>query len=144
MVQIDGILWTTKRKKLIDPDSVTHECLEVEMQKGNHQDNSEKDSKLIEPKVAIDVLGCMTLPNTLGSLFGYICFFWLSREVVTNSVVDRYSGVTGMFYTNLSHRQTSIPFATLPSTVARKQIVPQLTRMCQEIWHGQGELWKQG
>jgi hypothetical protein len=28
--------------------------------------------------------------------------------------------------------------------VARKQIVPQLTRMCQEIWHGQGELWKQG
>jgi hypothetical protein len=27
--------------------------------------------------------------------------------------------------------------------VARKQIVPQLTRMCQEIWHDQGELWKQ-
>jgi hypothetical protein len=24
MAQIDGILWTTKRKKLIDPDLVTH------------------------------------------------------------------------------------------------------------------------
>jgi hypothetical protein len=24
MVQIDGILWTTNRKKLLDPDSVTH------------------------------------------------------------------------------------------------------------------------
>jgi hypothetical protein len=27
--------------------------------------------------------------------------------------------------------------------IAIKQIVPELTRMCQEIWHDQGELWKQ-
>jgi len=72
MMQIDGILWTTKRKKLIDPDSVTN----------GHKLKSKreiiriikKDSKPIEPKVTIDVLGCMT-PNTLGSLFGYIWFF---------------------------------------------------------------------
>jgi hypothetical protein len=39
MVQIDGILWTTRGKKLIDPDSVKEWSL-VEKQKRNHQDNS--------------------------------------------------------------------------------------------------------
>jgi len=40
MVQIDGILsWTTRGKKLIDPDSVKN-WSEVEKQKRNHQNNS--------------------------------------------------------------------------------------------------------
>jgi hypothetical protein len=35
----------------------------------------QKDSKPIEPKVTIEVLGCIMTPNALGSLFGYIGFF---------------------------------------------------------------------
>jgi hypothetical protein len=65
--------------------------------------------------------------------------FWLSRKVVTNSAVDRYSGLTGIFDTSLNHRQTSIHFAW-PFNGGKKT---KLTRMCQEIWHGKGELWKQ-
>jgi hypothetical protein len=62
--------------------------------------------------------------------------FWLSREVVTIFAVDRHSDV--------NYRQTSIMILLDPSMVARKQIVPQLTIMCQEIWYDQGgELWKQ-
>jgi hypothetical protein len=39
LVQIDGIIWTTRGKKLIVPDSVK-KWSEVEKQKRNHQDNS--------------------------------------------------------------------------------------------------------
>jgi len=63
---------------------------------------------------------------------------------VTIFAVDRHSGITGIFDASLNYRQTSIIIFLDPSMVARKQIVPQLTRMCQEIWHYQGgELWKQ-
>jgi hypothetical protein len=79
-------------------------CSEVEKQKGNHQDKSEEDSKSIEPKVAIDVLGCMTLYQTLLAHFLVTYVFWLSREVVTNVAVDRHSGVTGIFDTSLNYR----------------------------------------
>jgi hypothetical protein len=62
--------------------------------------------------VAIDVLGCMTLYQTLlAHLLVTSYVFWLSRKVVTNSAVDRYSGVTGSFDTSLNYRQTSILFA---------------------------------
>jgi hypothetical protein len=75
VAQIDGILWTTKRKKLIDPDLVTH----VQRLKSEREifriSQRRIPNQCVEPKMAIDVLGCMTLPNTLGSLFGYICFF---------------------------------------------------------------------
>ncbi len=73
IVKITGILWTTKRKKLIDPDSVTNgqklkskrEIIRI----------IQKDSKPIEPKVTIEVLLCIMTPNALGSFFGYIWFF---------------------------------------------------------------------
>jgi hypothetical protein len=35
----------------------------------------QKDSKPIQQKVTIDVLGCIMTPNAIGSLFGYIWFF---------------------------------------------------------------------
>jgi hypothetical protein len=54
--------------------------------------------------VAIDVLGCMTLYQTLLAHFLVTYVFWLSREVVTNVAVDRHSGVTGIFDTSLNYR----------------------------------------
>jgi hypothetical protein len=69
--------------------------------------------------------------------------FWLSRKVVTIFAVDRHPGVTGIFDACLNYRQTSIMILLDPLMVAIEQIVPELTRMCQEIWHDQGELWKQ-
>jgi hypothetical protein len=69
--------------------------------------------------------------------------FWLSRKVVTIFAVDRHPGVTGIFDASLNYRQTSIMILLDPLMVAIEQIVPELTRMCQEIWHDQGELWKQ-
>jgi hypothetical protein len=69
--------------------------------------------------------------------------FWLSRKAVTIFAVDRHPGVTRIFDASLNYRQPSIIILLDPSMVAIKQIVLQLTRMCQEIWHDQGELWKQ-
>jgi hypothetical protein len=63
-------------------------------------------------------------------------FFWLSRKAVTIFA-------TGIFDASLNYRQTPIVILLDLSMVAIKQIVPQLTRMCQEIWHDQDELWKQ-
>jgi len=140
MVLIDGILWTTRGKKLIDPDSVK-KWSEVEKQKRNHQNNSKgfqtNRTKSNWCSWMHHDTKCYWLPFWLHMVF------WLSREAVTIFAVDRHPGVTRIFDASLNYRQTSRMILLDPSMVAIKQIVPQLTRMCQEIWHDQGELWKQ-
>jgi hypothetical protein len=104
MVQIDGILWTTRGKKLIDPDAVKKQS-EVEKQKRNHQDNSKgfQTNRTKSDNCCSWMhhdTKCYWLP------FWLHMFFWLSREAVTSFAVDRYPGVTSIFDASLNYRQT--------------------------------------